>query len=499
MDKVGVSGGDIMSKACVLRGMSWTARSLIILPIIFMNFYVANIASGMEDFYKNREEVSAKVQKMEGQLGFTTDSRTAERLHLGIAELSLDRWGYNAPKALDHLQHVGKFMTDTAHLCNLLWRAAFHLQGSGFYADRRTPVDWERIKPAHERIIRLMPESDLARRAMYQLGKYYLFRKDYAGWRANRWEYIRRYGEKRPDYGFVAGLELGDSYLFEGHFNKAQREYEALLARTLPQKISKNLKGEAYLRLLQTSWMMSSSTPPLNVREWHEGLEQALGFDELKEYELTPLRKWLEKLLEDNRQVARNTPLAEWSTCDALSPSQFVAQFYRGMFDHIALRRINNLFEIFGKKRAIEKKVARAKSDMRTIAVALESYVVDWCWGYPPVKGGGLRILTASPAFAPSEFKGDKGWISWEFPRTIRYLELIPLDPFGTNPGDQYYYYPDVNGWILISRGPDREFEIDAEKEYNSAVYPPSPQLLLKAYDPTNGIISRGDIFRVKQ
>jgi hypothetical protein len=462
-----------------------------------MNFYVVNIASGMEDFYKDRDEILAKVQKMEGQLGYTTDSRTAERLHLGIAELSLDRWGYNSPKALDHLQHVGKFTADKTRLCNLLWRAAFNLQGSGFYADRRMPVDWERIKPAHERIIRLMPESDLARRAMYQLGKYYLFRKDYAGWRANRWEYIRRYGEKKPDYGFVAGLELGDSYLFEGRFNKAQREYEALLAKTLPQKISKNLKAEAYLRLLQTSWMKSSSTPPLNVRAWHEGLEQALGFDELKEYELTPLRKWLEKLLEDNRQVARNTPLVEWSTCDALSPSQFVAQFYRGMFDHIALRRTNNLFEIFGKKRTIEKKVARAKSDMRTIAVALEAYVVDWCWGYPPVKGGGLCILTASPAgYIPQKANG---WISWESLRTIRYLEIIPLDPFGTNPGEQYYYYPDSNGYILISRGPDGGFETDAEKEYNSAVYQPTPQLLLKAYDPTNGIISRGDIFRVKQ
>jgi len=245
--------------------------------------------------------------------------------------------------------------------------------------------------------------------------------------------------------------------------------------------------------------MMSSSTPPLNVREWHEGLEQALGFDELKEYELTPLRKWLEKLLEDNRQVARKTPLAEWLTCDALLPSQFVAQFYRGMFDHIAFRRTNNLFEMFGKKRVIEKKVARVKSDMRTIAVGLESYVVDWCWGYPPVKGGGLRILSASPDFTPSVFEGAKGW-TWEYPRrTKRYMEIIPLDPFGTNPGDQYYYYPDSNGYILISRGPDGGFETDAEKEYNSAFSQPTPQLLLKAYDPTNGIVSRGDIFRVKQ
>ncbi|MCX7000476.1 MAG: hypothetical protein NT106_09315, partial [Candidatus Sumerlaeota bacterium] len=122
-----------MSKACVLRGMSWTARALIILPIIFMNFYVANIASGMEDIYKERDETLAKIQKMEGQLGFTTDSRTAERLHLGIAELSFNRPIYDASKALDHLQHVGKFATDTAHLCNLLWRAAFNLQGSGFY------------------------------------------------------------------------------------------------------------------------------------------------------------------------------------------------------------------------------------------------------------------------------------------------------------------------------------------------------------------------------
>ncbi len=62
-------------------------------------------------------------------------------------------------------------------------------------------------------------------------------------------------------------------------------------------------------------------------------------------------------------------------------------------------------------------------------------------------------------------------------------------------------YYSDANGWIIISVGPDHDYDIDPEKYYNSSIAQPSFELLCIAgvYDPTNGTVSSGDVFRVKQ
>jgi hypothetical protein len=62
-------------------------------------------------------------------------------------------------------------------------------------------------------------------------------------------------------------------------------------------------------------------------------------------------------------------------------------------------------------------------------------------------------------------------------------------------------YYADKNGWIVISLGPDGDYDIDPEKYYNSEVAQPSFELLCLAgtYDPTNGTFSNGDVYRVKQ
>jgi len=64
-----------------------------------------------------------------------------------------------------------------------------------------------------------------------------------------------------------------------------------------------------------------------------------------------------------------------------------------------------------------------------------------------------------------------------------------------------FRYYSDQNGWILISLGPDGDYDIDPEKYYHSSIAQPSFELLCIAgtYDPTNGTVSSGDVFRVKQ
>jgi len=92
--------------------------------------------------------------------------------------------------------------------------------------------------------------------------------------------------------------------------------------------------------------------------------------------------------------------------------------------------------------------------------------------------------------------------------KTIKYLRLVPLDPFGKKANDFYNYHTHSNtghdhvrhdGWILISRGPDGSLEIDPPNDYDVLIRHPAPKLVLKAYDPTNGTFSAGDIFRVPQ
>ncbi|PKO16486.1 hypothetical protein CVU37_10935 [candidate division BRC1 bacterium HGW-BRC1-1] len=53
-------------------------------------------------------------------------------------------------------------------------------------------------------------------------------------------------------------------------------------------------------------------------------------------------------------------------------------------------------------------------------------------------------------------------------------------------------------GWIIWSPGPDEEYDLDWTL-YNPDDPQPSPELLTFAYDATNGSVSGGDIFRVKQ
>lgn len=64
-----------------------------------------------------------------------------------------------------------------------------------------------------------------------------------------------------------------------------------------------------------------------------------------------------------------------------------------------------------------------------------------------------------------------------------------------------FRYYTDGNGWIVISVGPDGDYDFDPVKYYNSSIIQPSYELLCIAvtYDPTNGTISNGDVYRVKQ
>ena len=125
-------------------------------------------------------------------------------------------------------------------------------------------------------------------------------------------------------------------------------------------------------------------------------------------------------------------------------------------------------------------KVAASQTNMRTIAVALEAYFVD-CSSYPP----GLNPFVTPTAITDT----------WRLTTPMAYMAQIPKDiffarqSFGTpggpfGPGGEYLHYiADSSSatvyWLLFSYGPDRDMEF-------SNTY----------YDPSNGTISDGDIYR---
>lgn len=166
-------------------------------------------------------------------------------------------------------------------------------------------------------------------------------------------------------------------------------------------------------------------------------------------------------------------------------------------------------------------KVSRVKSDMRSLATALEAYYIDHT-SYPVkisllqmqidplhiAQIGGTNLFTIEP--------GKPGGV-YGITTPVAYITSIIGDPCTAKPRPRFYYYgtffthsndkdmtpfayhADANGWILFSPGFDRDYDIMPERDYDSSIPQPSPSLLFKTYDPTNGTISDGDIWRVKQ
>ncbi|MBN1475372.1 prepilin-type N-terminal cleavage/methylation domain-containing protein [Candidatus Sumerlaeota bacterium] len=148
-------------------------------------------------------------------------------------------------------------------------------------------------------------------------------------------------------------------------------------------------------------------------------------------------------------------------------------------------------------------KVSRARADMRTIATAVELYRVDW-----------NRYFVARAADLTLEYRYR------QLTTPTAYITSPPLDPFGDRVTEsntaqplEYRLYDllsDVDAptgwtffdrhdgfgvrqvvnssvrWFTTSQGPDHVLNLDVNL----------PQDYWIAYDPTNGTVSQGDIFR---
>ncbi|MCX7044413.1 MAG: hypothetical protein NTX50_02865 [Candidatus Sumerlaeota bacterium] len=83
----------------------------------------------------------------------------------------------------------------------------------------------------------------------------------------------------------------------------------------------------------------------------------------------------------------------------------------------------------------------------------------------------------------------------------LAYLTTIPCIPFRIEKSGQIYfsYYTTGSAYILYCPGYDQRYDIDPIKDFTADTLPTSPSLVLKTYDPTNGLKSAGDIWRTNR
>ena len=182
----------------------------------------------------------------------------------------------------------------------------------------------------------------------------------------------------------------------------------------------------------------------------------------------------------------------------------------------------------------VRSKVSRVKADQRSLANGLEAYYVDNN-DYPEF----ATEAAAANGFAPSgsgaqAIRTFRVWAAGEqnafhtLTSPQAYLTSYFGDPFADTKGCVFAYYKDTNGWIVASFGPDTDENdnsgadagdlgfaspFNIETVYLSSISQPSLELLsgpidtpgvgspaeAYTYDPTNGTVTPGDVYRVKQ
>ncbi len=148
-------------------------------------------------------------------------------------------------------------------------------------------------------------------------------------------------------------------------------------------------------------------------------------------------------------------------------------------------------------------KVSAAKNNMRTVSTGLEAYFVDYNHYVNDSdntigKGGadGLSRLTTPVAFLTSLAEDPfQLVINKNLDSAARYFELgsgSDNGGWGTVYGSQGV--PVVESWLLVSVGPDVEPKNMADDTSSNDEWPWGTACI--TYDPTNGTISNGDIYR---
>jgi len=151
-------------------------------------------------------------------------------------------------------------------------------------------------------------------------------------------------------------------------------------------------------------------------------------------------------------------------------------------------------------------RVARARSEIRNLAVNLETYYIDHKVYPPAVDANGRIVPLAADGSAVSS-----GYVSWVLTTPVAYAATLPSDSFWdpkkktAGPPGYRYATNGLSCWIMTSKGPDKDDDIKVE-EY------PVPtkgncswrQFMSQfgvgnaiEYDASNGTTSSGDVVRV--
>lgn len=142
-------------------------------------------------------------------------------------------------------------------------------------------------------------------------------------------------------------------------------------------------------------------------------------------------------------------------------------------------------------------KISRAQADVRTIATAVEAYIVDNN-RYPS-----FFLPVGSPV-------GERAIFRLTTP--VAYLTSIPSDPFQVGkpkksanvqknftlpwgPSYRYFEYQiaqgwPADGWSVRSMGPDTDWDLVGDSSDGETTY------FNGVYDATNGTLSNGDVMR---
>ncbi|HUT25199.1 MAG TPA: prepilin-type N-terminal cleavage/methylation domain-containing protein [Sumerlaeia bacterium] len=159
----------------------------------------------------------------------------------------------------------------------------------------------------------------------------------------------------------------------------------------------------------------------------------------------------------------------------------------------------------------VRSKVSRAKSDMRSLGVALDSYFTDNN-SYPKDHDNAAW----NGAYRWTPWSGDRGQeqVGWFYLTTpVAYITSLPSDPFsperpGVEGAGDFKFSPHyilasgsdndsfglnkVSAYMVISFGPDKKDQ-SGDEDY----WPSNGQAIgLGHYDPTNGSRSDGDLYR---
>lgn len=160
-------------------------------------------------------------------------------------------------------------------------------------------------------------------------------------------------------------------------------------------------------------------------------------------------------------------------------------------------------------------RTGRLRTDLRSLAGALEAYRIEEgrfpAWDIPREKnyfaGAELTSPTLFAQLPTFQRTGPLGPASLTTP--VVYLHRLPPDPTAPADGMSYCYWSGqvaedeatTQGFLIWAAGPDRDYDLTLEnlgQVYRPDHRGPSDELVELTYDPTNGLDSSGDFWRIR-